>query len=173
MVNEPPNQHGSIHDEDLIRAMRCNVTYTDVATMPIPLYERMKAMILAMGETSTRKDEDNSPQCGSLGAASPIAQREISGVDDANDALTKFIERNGYPGENFAEYKAGFFDGYDCHQPEPVSVEVSIDKCKNALREYLPHAQPGASQHTVGIIEGNICAAVKAVLDAANVRYAE
>jgi hypothetical protein len=31
--------------ENLLMTMRCNVIYSDKATMPIPLYERMKAAI--------------------------------------------------------------------------------------------------------------------------------
>lgn len=43
--------------EELLRDMRIQVSWSDKATMPIPLYERMKAVIQAMGDASFRKDE--------------------------------------------------------------------------------------------------------------------
>lgn len=45
---------GTIHDENLLRAMRCNVVCTDVATMPIPLYERMKRHIQETAPLETK-----------------------------------------------------------------------------------------------------------------------
>lgn len=39
---------------ELLRDMRVQVVWTDKATMPIPLYERMKAAIAAMGDDRTK-----------------------------------------------------------------------------------------------------------------------
>lgn len=49
-ISDEAKLHGTIDDPDLLRAMRCNVVCSHVATMPIPLYERMKAALLATGE---------------------------------------------------------------------------------------------------------------------------
>lgn len=38
---------------DLLTDMRMQVQWSDKATMPIPLYERMKAVIIAMGESKS------------------------------------------------------------------------------------------------------------------------
>lgn len=44
----PHRQEPGDDSNDLLRDMRCQVEFTHVATMPIPLYERMKAAIAAM-----------------------------------------------------------------------------------------------------------------------------
>ena len=41
----------------LLTDMRCNVIYTDVATMPIPLYERMKAALQALSSPTPSERE--------------------------------------------------------------------------------------------------------------------
>ena len=80
-------------------------------------------------------------------------QGEIS--VNANDALTKFISKNGYPGENFADYKAGWFDGFDTASITPVPV--SLDEMMEVYKK-----------QGLGVREG-----VQAVLDAAGVKYVD
>lgn len=66
---------------ELLRDMRCNVDYTNVATMPIPLYERMKAAIAAMGDALVPTDRGAVTK-NSVRAPSP----------------TKYVDWKDYPG---------------------------------------------------------------------------
>lgn len=53
----------------LLRDMRCGAEYTDVATMQIPLYERMKAAITAMEGVEAGRGENHT-------GSSPISPRD-------------------------------------------------------------------------------------------------
>ncbi len=87
-------------------------------------------------------------------------QREIS--DNANDALTKHVGRNGFPGESFADYKTGFFDGYDIASTKPVMSEpISLERC----------VQAAIKAHWNDGMLSDIELVTKAVLDAAGVKY--
>lgn len=71
----------SVSLNDLLADMRRQVEYSDKITMPVPLYERMKTAITAMGDASVRKDE------GCTGTPAPATSASALRASPINDTL--------------------------------------------------------------------------------------
>ncbi len=99
--NNRPKPPADSEGVELLRDMRCNVTWTDVATMPIPLYERIKDAIAALSNGSAPEAKIPSGECGACNG-------------------TTIIDTSG-----FGDYGAC----EDCAQPNGSATGEGVEKC--------------------------------------------
>lgn len=119
---------------DLLADMRVQVQWSDKATMPIPLYERMKAVILAMGEVTREK-----PQYGGTHwqGSQQAGSNRLHGSDKQIPEIPEIPE-------------AAHGDGCLVQQgdalPSPANTDTLIQKLEAANRDFaddkIAYAEP-------------------------------